>query len=196
MNRKRWILAAAILAFSMSGIGTGWTLAWLTSETKSLKNVFTVGSVKVQLTETFNTDKNGDEEPDSWEGILVPGTTLDKNPQVAIPENCEDSWIFVHIQETDWPAESSLEPKISYKVDEGWQCLPNNESVYFREIGREDDVRSFYVLKENQVVVSETLTKQEMSSIGQPKLTVTAYAIQRAGFDSPEDAWKQIEPKV
>lgn len=196
MNRKRWILAAIILALSVSGLGAGWTLAWLTSETKSMKNVFFVGSVKVQLTETFNIDKNADGEPDSWEGILVPGTLLIKNPQVIIPDDCEDSWIFVHLQETDWPDGSSTDSKISYMMDESWQRLPNSESVYFREFGREDDARSFYILEENQIKISETLTKLEMASIGQPKLTVTAYAIQRAGFDSPEDAWKQVEPKV
>ena len=194
MKRRYLILVTAVLFVSLIGIGTGWTVAWLTSETKSARNVFTVGSVQIQLSETWNTDTDGDGAPDSWKGILVPGTVLNKNPMVTVPQDCEDSWIFVQLQESEWPWESPQDSKISYALEEGWNYLPNHKNICFREIDREDSARTFHVLREDRIVVAENLTKQELASVGQPKLTITAYAIQRAGFDSPEDAWMQIDP--
>lgn len=185
-------MAAAVFAVSLLGVCTGWTVAWLTSETKSVRNIFTVGSVQVQLTETWNADTDGDGETDSWRGILVPGTVLAKNPVVSVPEDCEDSWIFVCLQESEWPQHS----KMTYAVEEGWQFLPGYDTVWFREVDREETIRTFSVLQQNQVAVSQNLTKQERASIGHPELTVTAYAVQRSGFDSPEEAWRQIQPTL
>ena len=189
LNRRFLIFAAAVLAVSFLGIGTGWTVAWLTSETKSVRNVFTVGAVRVQLTEDWNTDTDGNGNPDAWEGILVPGTVLTKNPVVTVPQDCEDCWVYVQLQESALPQDS----EISYAVEDGWNVLPGYDSIWFRETDREDAVRTFPVLKQNQVVVNAHLTKQELASIGKPELTVTAYAIQRSGFDSPESAWTQFQ---
>lgn len=179
-----------MIVLSLFGIGTGWTVAWLTSETKSVRNVFTVGAVEIRLTETLNTDADGDGKPDAWEGILVPGTVLTKDPMITVPEDCEDSWIFVQLEESEWPQN----PKIGYGIDAGWQALPNHKNIWFREVGRMETERSFRVLSQDRITVSDTLTKQELASIGQPKLTVSAYAVQRAGFDSAEAAWMQIHP--
>lgn len=190
MKRRYFFLSVAVLSVSLLGVCTGWTVAWLTSETKSVRNLFTVGSVQVQLEETWNADTDGDGEPDSWKGIVVPGTVLIKNPVVSVPEDCEDSWIFVCLQESQWPQSSEM----TYAMEEGWKSLPNHDRVWFREVGREKVVRTFPVLKENQVAVSEDLTKQELASMENPQLTVTAYAVQRSGFDSPEAAWTQIQP--
>lgn len=192
IKRRYFILAAAIFALTLLGVGTGWTMAWLTSETKSVRNIFTVGSVQVQLTETWNDDTNGDGQMDSWKGILVPGTVLNKDPVVSVPEDCEDSWVFVCLQKSEWPHPSEM----TCAVDTGWKILPGYDSVWFREVDREDAVRTFSVLQQNQVVVSENITKQELASIGHPELTVTAYAVQRSGFDSPEAAWSHIQPTL
>ncbi len=62
---------------------------------------------------------------------------------------------------------------------------------------------SFYVLKGNTqypngvVTVSEELTKAEVNSItaeNQPKLTFTAYAVQKAGIADVATAWAKAVP--
>ena len=190
MKRKQAWTAAMLLLISLAGLSVGWTVAWLTSETKSIKNVFTVGSVQVRLAETYNTDLDGDGYLDGWKGVLVPGTVLTKDPQVIVPEDCEDSWIFVQLQEKDWPVQAS------YAVAEGWKLLEKDSNVYYREFLREDNANVFHVLQQDQIQVDASLMKQEIQSLGQPQLTVTAYAVQRAGFDSPEEAWEQVKPTI
>ena len=189
VNRRILLFAAAVLAVSFLGIGTGWTVAWLTSETKSVRNVFAVGTVQVQLTEDWNADTDGNGILDAWEGILVPGTVLTKNPAVTVPEDCEDCWVYVQLQESAWPLDSG----ISYTMADGWNPLPGYDFIWFREADRAQTEKTFSVLKQNRVAANSNLTKQELASLGKPELTVTAYAIQRSGFDSPEAAWMQLQ---
>ena len=190
MRRKVYYLVVTVILLAMSGLGTGWTLAWLKSETKSIRNIFTVGSVKVQLTESFNTDNDGDGKTESWQGFLVPGTKLGKDPAVTISDRSENSWIFVHLQESK-PLEKS---NIHYTLADGWQPLAGSDGIYYREVDRDNPIRTYPVLKENRIIVSDTLTKDEGMSLGESALTVTAYAIQRAGFESPSEAWEQVKP--
>ena len=198
--RRRYLIAGMILTvLSVVGIGTGWTLAWLTAETQSIRNIFTVGSVQIALTETANTDTNEDQKPDCWTGALVPGTKLYKDPKVMIPEDSEDSWVFVQLTETNWPTltgESTTKRKVEYEIEDGWHILPHSEKIYFREVKKSDSQQVFSVLKNNQVQISENITKTEIKAMNDAKLTVAAYAVQRAGFDTPEAAWNEIKPNV
>jgi len=200
VGKRTYLIAASLLVvLLLSGIGAGWTLAWLTAETKTVKNRFTVGSVQIQLTETFNTDLDEDQKPDAWTGILVPGTELFKNPQVTVPADCEDSWVFVQLKESDWPAMPETDGnsrKVDYVVEDGWQRIAEVEHVYFREVKRSEQERTFPVLKQDRITVSESLTKTEMKTLDQAKLTVIAYAVQQAGFDSPADAWEEVKSTV
>lgn len=192
MRGKRLFGVTVVLCILLAGLSTGASLAWLKSETKSVSNRFTTGIVQIQLTETWNADKNADGEEDAWEGIVVPGTALVKDPVVTVPEDCLDSWIFVQLKETGWPIETSGESGIHYGLAEGWKPLPGNTEIYYREVDADASERSFPVLAQNSLFVSETLTEQEMAIKEDTKLTVSACAIQRAGFDTPVEAWALI----
>lgn len=196
MRGNRLFGVTAVLCILLAGLSAGASLAWLKSDTKSVRNRFTTGIVQIQLTETWNTDKDADGKPDTWEGILVPGTTLIKDPVVTVPEDCLDSWIFVHLKETGWPIETSGESGIHYGLAEGWKPLPGNAEIYYREVDVCASERSFPVLTQNSLSVSETLTEQEMAAREDTKLTVSAFAVQRAGFDTPVEAWALIASGV
>ena len=188
--KGKWRLGVtAVLCILLTGFGVGASKAWLKSETKSIRNRFTTGIVQIQLTETWNTDKDSDGEPETWEGILVPGTTLIKDPVITVPEDCEDSWIFVQLKETGWPAERS---EIRYGLEVGWKPLSGNTGIYYREMNADTSERTFPVLAQNRLSVSETLTEQEMAALEDTKLTISAYAVQRAGFETPMEAWALI----
>ena len=69
--------------------------------------------------------------------------------------------------------------------------IPKN--VYYREVGAVTDDTPFNVLKDNQVIVSDTLTKEDIKGItAKPTLTFTAYAVQKDGIDTAADAWAKI----
>ena len=107
--------------------------------------------------------------------------------------------------ETNWPDftdANGTARKVSYSVaagDNGWKALENVPGVYYREVSAEDAKAGivYYVLAGSAehlngvVTVSRELTKTEVNSLAgtQPKLTFTAYAVQREGIDDAAAAW-------
>ena len=184
-NRTVSIKIAALIAAIVLVIGctAGGTVAWLVSKPDPIVNVFTIGNINAELAETakaFN---------------IVPGVDIDKDPVATVKANSEDCYLFVELTEANWPTfteatkAGSTTRKVEYEIADGWTKL--EDGVYYREVLKKDtENRAFPVLKDNQVTVSSTLTKKEANAItGTPKLTVAVYAVQKAGMDSPADAW-------
>ena len=93
------------------GVG-GWvfgTVAWLTDTAGPVNNVFSVGNVKIGLTETTTEFK------------MVPGIDIDKDPVVTVKANSEDAWLFVKVEEN-----ASLASYLTYAVDTGWTALADH----------------------------------------------------------------------
>ena len=86
---------------------------------------------------------------------------------------------------------------------DGWKALPGVDGVYYREVGAVTTDTDFYVLTGNTahpngvVIVRDKLTKAEIDTItdgNQPKLTFTAYAVQKEGIDTAAAAWAKVNP--
>ena len=86
--------------------------------------------------------------------------------------------------------------KVTYSIADGWTKgdgtnIPTD--VYYREVSAVTADTDFYVLKNNKVTVSSTLTKDEIKGITNPTtLTFTAYAIQKDSFQSADAAWAEV----
>ena len=71
----------------------------------------------------------------------------------------------------------------------------SDNGIYYREqaavASDASPLPSYPVLDGNTVTVSEDVTKTDMNNAktNAPKLTFTAYAVQKAGFDTADDAW-------
>lgn len=174
---------AVILALMLVvGISVGATIAWLTAKTDPVVNTFTVGDINITLEETTEDYK------------IVPGVDIDKDPVVTVLADSEACWLFVEIDEANWPTateEDGTTRKVEYEVADGWTEL--EDGVYYREVDASEVDQEFAVLKDNQVTVSGTLTKAEVEAITtNPTLTFTAYAIQKEGFASAEAAWDEV----
>ena len=174
---------AVILALMLVvGISVGGTIAWLTAKTDPVVNTFTVGDINITLEETTEDYK------------IVPGVDIDKDPVVTVLADSEACWLFVEIDEANWPTateEDGTTRKVEYEVADGWTEL--KDGVYYREVNASEVDQEFAVLKDNQVTVSGTLTKAEVEAITtNPNLTFTAYAIQKEGFASAEAAWDEV----
>lgn len=172
----------------MVGCAVGGTLAWLVAKTDPVVNTFTYGDINITLTETTGNDYK-----------IIPGVEITKNPKVTVKADSEACWLFVKVDEKDWPQFTEADGKtrkVSYTLADGWTALPNETGVYYREVGAASDDTSFEVLKGNQVTVSENLTKAEVNSIAegiQPKLTFTAYAVQKDGITDAATAWGKVD---
>ena len=177
-NKTVAILLALVLAI---GCAVGGTLAWLISKTAPVVNTFTYGDINIDLAETTGTDYK-----------ITPGVNISKDPKVTVKANSEACWLFVKVEEQG----TFVADKVTYGIADGWRKgdgkgIPKN--VYYREVGAVTDDTPFNVLKDNQVIVSDTLTKEDIKGItAKPTLTFTAYAVQKDGIDTAADAWAKI----
>lgn len=186
-NRTVSIKIAALIAAIVLVIGctAGGTVAWLVSKPKPIVNVFTVGNINAELTETAKTE--------TTEFKIVPGVNIAKNPVATVKAKSEDCYLFVQLTEANWPdftETGSSTRKVKYEIAQGWTELKSENGVYYREVTKQDTDQHFDVLQDNQVTVSSTLTKQEANAIQKaPKLTVAVYAVQKEGMGSAAEAW-------
>ena len=177
-NKTVAILLALVLAI---GCAVGGTLAWLISKTAPVVNTFTYGDINIDLAETTGTDYK-----------ITPGVNISKDPKVTVKANSEACWLFVKVEEQG----TFVADKVTYGIADGWRKgdgkgIPKN--VYYREVGAVTDDTPFNVLKDNQVIVSDTLTNEDIKGItAKPTLTFTAYAVQKDGIDTAADAWAKI----
>lgn len=186
------MLALVVIGRSVSG-----TVAWLVSKPESRVSTFTLGDINITLTES---------DFGSQPIKIIPGIDIKKDPKVTVMANSEACWLFVKVEERNWPdfKEKNGTRKVSYSVNDGWIPLKNNPGVYFREVSAEDAQKgiNYTVLAGDEscssgvIKVSQELTKAEINSISsygnQLSLTFTAYAVQRSGIDTAAAAWATV----
>lgn len=190
------MLAMVVIGSSVSG-----TVAWLVSQSESTVSTFTLGDINITLAES---------DLGSQPIKIIPGIDIKKDPKVTVMANSEACWLFVKVEESNWPdfkEADGMTRKVSYSVavdNNGWKALEKNPGVYFREVSAEDAQKGidYTVLAGNDscpsgvIKVSQELTKAEINSIissrKQPSLTFTAYAVQRTGIDTADAAWATV----
>lgn len=181
------VLALALIV----GVAGGATFAWLTAKSDTVTNTFTYGDINIKLKESTGSDYK-----------IIPGVDIGKDPLVTVLAKSEACWLFVKVDEENWPEFADGEGentvrKVNYAIADGWTKgdgtnIPAN--VYYREVAANDANQEFPVLKDNKITVSDTLTKIDIKDIltTTPKLSITAYAIQKDGMANAEKAWAAI----
>ncbi len=192
---KKKFLTAVVCIAVVVVFAAGGAVAWLTAETKSVTNTFTVGKVAIELNETMNTDTGTDGVNDAWTAQLIPGKEYAKDPVVTVKAESEDCWLFVKFEEINAP-KNFLDYTSALDAN-GWTKLTGVagvDNVWYREVKKTDDVKSWHLLKDDKVTVNaENVTNKNMPTAeNAPALKYTAYAVQRAGFDNAADAWAKL----
>lgn len=184
---------ALVLALTLIvGVAGGATFAWLTAKSDTVVNTFTYGDINITLAESTGSDYK-----------IIPGVDIGKDPKVTVKAGSEACWLFVKVEEEKWPEltyvnkDGKAVRKVNYDIADGWTKgdgtkIPAN--VYYREVAANDADQEFPVLKDNKITVSDTLTKKDINEklTGTPKLSITAYAIQKDGMATAERAWAAI----
>ena len=161
------------------GCAVGGTVAWLVAKTDPVVNTFTYGDINITLTET---------KPTNRQAKIIPGVDIGKDPKVTVKAGSEACWLFVKVEEEG----TFVADKVTYSVADGWTQGDDTDipaNVYYREVGAVTADTDFYVLNGNKVTVSNSLTKEDIANITQPKLTFTAYAVQKDGMADAAAAW-------
>lgn len=187
---KALLLAlCAVLLVAASVMGT---MAYLTSS-DSVTNTFTVGKVAITLDEAkVKTDGTLVEGADRVKGNtykLMPGHTYTKDPTVHVEAGSENSWIFVKVENGISAFEAATAGTYKNITDQitanGWQKLTDVDNVYYQEYtGSNAEFKVF----ENFKVADNANAVSGWSNLT-ANVTVTAYAVQKDGFDTAAKAW-------
>lgn len=176
MNKKTLITVLSALVVILFGIGI--TVSFLLASSQPVINTFTVGSVEIELRETTGSKYK-----------LIPGADIKKDPVVTVLAGSEESWLFVKIEK-----QNNFDAFCEFNVDSSWSALPSHNGVYYQKVPSALNNTRYQVLENDSVHVKETVTENQLSEINaNPKLNVTAYAIQSDGLESAHDAWREIE---
>ncbi len=194
LGGKKLAVMLASLALVLCTI-IGGTLAWLVTETDPVVNTFTYGDINITLQET-DTNKDGDNDPNTNTYPMVPGHTITKDPKVTFKANSEDAWLFVKLQKT-----ANFDDFMTYEIADGWTELDGVDGVYYREVSKAAQDVEFTVIKDNTVTVKGEVTKEMLNALdangasNYPKLIVTAYAVQRdSNIATAAEAWAKTQP--
>lgn len=205
MRKTRKPLIAGIALALVAALGVGATLAWLTDE-ESVTNTFTVGNISITLDEADVNEygqklndqgkvaEAGDELADrvvSNEYKMVPGMDYVKDPIVTVDEGSEDCWLFVKVaEEGNALGEGKF---IEWDIGPLWTEL--EEGIWYAEYDADANplVSKYNVITGGEITINENTTKEHMDAFAngtaKPSLAFTAYAVQKAGFDTAADAW-------
>ena len=208
-----------VLLVTASVLGT---MAFLTS-TASVKNTFTVGSVKITLDEAKVTT---DGKP--VDGVtrvaensykLMPGHTYTKDPTIHVDAASEDCFIRAKVTLTnakEWIAiatkyaDNKVENIIKGTNDDIWWVSPpavDNEKntvtytfVYKNESHTDGLGKRIWTSTDSkdlvlfkEIAIPGGLTNEELKGVGSSEITVVAEAIQADGFETEAAAWAAFD---
>ena len=196
MKKAKKILALLLCAILLVGATIAGTVAYLTDIDNEVTNTFAVGKVVITmdeaavneygelLYETDGTTPKARVLANTYK--LVPGRSYKKDPTVHVQSDSEDCYIFVKIdnQIKDLVDNTTIEAQILAK---GWTALDGVSGVYYKEWAKgstEVDLVVFENFKIKADVVAATLNNYAGKTV-----KVTAYAIQKFGFDTANAAW-------
>lgn len=176
-HKKLFLTVIAVVCILAVGIGS--TIAYFISLSGPVVNTFTIGEVKLELTETTGEDYR-----------MIPGTTVKKDPLVTVKGGSEECYVYVKLDR-----QNGLDDYVTYALADGWTLLGGFDGVYYRMVEHSAVDKHYTVLQNDQMVVKTNLTKEKMAAIDAsalPQMKITAYAIQTLGIESASDGWYNL----
>ena len=176
------LCAAALVVASVLG-----TMAYLTSQTETVTNTFTVGNVAITLDENDVTPmgvKDTDVRVQGNEYKLIPGHEYTKDPTVHVTAGSEDSWLFVKVDNGISDLEATGNTTIAEQMKaKGWTLVNGTTNVYAYE-QKATAGQNIRVFDSFTIAGDATVAGNAGKTI-----TIEAYAIQADGFDTAAEAW-------
>ena len=199
------LILCAMLLLIASALGT---VAYLTVQ-DTVTNTFSVGKVDATLIEgsagkrSMRARSTG-APVDENDHILMPGHTYTKDHTIHVDAVSEDSYIFVKVENgiASYEAASSAEEggyrTIADQITaNGWTALESAADVYYREYVKSSTGSDFAVF--NTFKIADNANDAESWGSCDAQVAVTAYAVQKDGFDTASAAWmatfgKTVDP--
>lgn len=185
---KRALIILLAAAMMLAGAAGG-TIAYLHSGAQEVKNTFTFGDISITLQET-DTGLDEDDDVNTNRYQMNIGQAIAKDPTVTVLGGSLDCWLFVKLEESE-----NFVDFMEYTIADGWTPAGEDGSLIVREVHRNAADQSFPVLRDNLVIVKDTVTLSDFAALSQadyPTLSFTAYAVQRENAETAETAWLLI----
>ena len=181
----------AVLLVAASVMGT---MAYLTS-TDEVQNTFTVGQVQITLDEKDTDNSTPDADRDKANAYhLLPGNEYEKDPTVHVNAVSEDSWIFVKVEngiaafEAATSTEENGYKSISDQITaNGWTALDSVANVYYKPYTKSATGSDLIVF--SNFKIADTANDVQGWATLNATVNITAYAVQKDGFDTASAAW-------
>lgn len=194
--KKRLAITAIVLSLAAL-LAVGASLAYLFVDTTPIVNTFVYGDINITLTESeTNYDSTDGANANANTYKMIPGNTLPKDPEVTVKSGSEACWLFIKIEKANDP-----DKYLDYKINSCWTALDGVDGVYYYNGNELNEFlatdKTYSVLDGDEVTVKATVKKGDLAAIGTnyPKLTFTAYAVQKANVTEVAEAWKLVGTK-
>ena len=198
-SAKKAIIAALCAVMLVVGSVAG-TMAYLTS-TDEVVNTFTVGNVAITLDETDVDNSTADAARDKANSYkLMPGHSYTKDPIVHVASGSEECYLFVkvvnEIAAIEDQSNNGSTTVASQMENNGWQAVDGVSNVYVYATG--SDAKTVVSATNNKTVFGtfkidgESVNNNILEDYTGKTITVTAYAVQKDGFEekTPAEIWK------
>lgn len=197
MKKKLMTVLALVLVIAMSVAGT---YAYLTSQAE-VKNTFTVGKVAITLDEAkvneYGVADNRVPRVTENSYKLMPGHEYSKDPVVHVAENSEACYVFVKVVDDIAAIEvndaTNETPNVAAQIkDNGWTALEGVDgvnNVYYKSVSADVAKNGVDLKVFDGFKIIDTITNTALDTYNGKTITVTAYAVQADGFETPAAAW-------
>jgi len=191
VKKRVGILACiAILVLATAGV----TMAYFTDSEQAV-NTFTVGKVGITLDEADvnadGTEIAGAARVTENAYHLIPGHSYVKDPTVHVDADSEDCWLFVKIENQITDIEGV--PTVASQMADNWTLIDETNGIYAynEDVKASDDITVFKTF----TVDGDNVDNDKLAAYKGKQINVTAYAIQKAGFETAEKAWNTVGGK-
>ena len=195
-NKALLLSLCAVLLVAASVMGT---IAYL-SDTESVTNTFSVGSVTITLDEEDVDSDNNTADNVTLDGVirdkansykLLPGHQYDKDPIVHVDVISEDCYLFVIVNneiaaiESDAAGDKTVAAQIA---ENGWAKVGETADGSLYVYGTVDDPTAVQGGTDKTVFttfkIDGDVTNTRLAGYAGETIVVTAYAVQMDGFEN------------
>ena len=188
MKKAKKILLLVLCAALLVSASVMGTLAYLTSKTDTVKNTFTVGKVVITMDEAKVDEYGVPVDPEVRvinNGYkLIPGHTYTKDPTIHVEVGSEPCYVFVKVTST---VGTTIIDVDSLLRAHGWTHLDGN--IWYQENAVDARTTVQNVVVFDKFTISKDATAATLASVPGSLIEVTAYAIQKDGFNNAAEAW-------
>lgn len=200
------LVACAIILVIGSVAGT---LAYLSDQTETVKNTFTVGKVKITLDEA-KVDSDGtpvcpQERVTANTYHLMPNMIYTKDPTIHFAKDSVASWVFIEvkndIEAVEEPGADSIAQQI---LANGWikldaptaGVMTAGSTLYYREVAANTTAEAVDLPIFDHFKVRADVPNFDAFD-GSQLVTVTGYAIQKSeSYATGDEAWSMLVGQV